>query len=60
MGYLDDFGLLTQRPFTEEALAAFCELNDIFGFELESPESAWGQMVEFRDGPCDGPVALSG
>ena len=37
---------MTPLPLTEEALEAFKELNGIFGFVLELPKSAWGQILE--------------
>ena len=36
MGYSDDFGLI-----------AFSEMDEIVGFELNSPKSEWGQAAEF-------------
>ena len=44
--YLDDFGLVTSPPLTEEGLLVLFELDEMSGFELKLSKSECGQILE--------------
>ena len=48
LGYPDDIGIVAAESAIQGALAAFTDLNDIFGFELRIEAPQRGTQMEFR------------